>query len=106
MSKIHLHLLAGRLQAAGRVLSQVWELHQTLHADVTNERIDDLYRIAVEHGAIGGRVCGAGGGGTMLFHCAPNREFAVKQALLEASATVFDFSFDPQGLFLWQTEDW
>ena len=103
--EIRLQLLAGRLQAAGRILSEVWALHQTLHADVTNERIDELYHLALDHGAIGGRVCGAGGGGTMLFHCAPNREFAVKQALVAANATVFDFSFDPQGLFLWQTED-
>ena len=41
----------------------------------------------------------------MLFHCAPNREFAVKQALRAAGATVFDFSFDLQGLFLWQADD-
>lgn len=103
--EIRLHLLAGRLQAAGRELSRIWELHKTLHSDVTNDRIEELYGIATEQGAIGGRVCGAGGGGTMLFHCAPNREFAVKQALRAAGATVFDFSFDLQGLFLWQADD-
>jgi D-glycero-alpha-D-manno-heptose-7-phosphate kinase len=100
--RIRVHYLDGRLEAAGRELSRVWELHKTLHPDVTNERIEELYAIALEAGAIGGRVCGAGGGGTMLFHCGRNREYAVKQALREAGATIFDFSFDMQGMFLWQ----
>lgn len=100
--RIRVHLLEGQIETAGPVLSEVWDLHKTLHPDVTNERIEELYEIAFANGAIGGRVCGAGGGGTMLFHCGRNREYAVKQALRAAGATIFDFSFDMQGLFLWK----
>jgi D-glycero-alpha-D-manno-heptose-7-phosphate kinase len=103
--QIRVAYLEGRLEDAGREFSRVWELHKTLHPDVTNERIEELYRVAFEAGAIGGRVCGAGGGGTMLFHCGRGREYAVKQALREAGATLFDFSFDFQGLFLWTEKD-
>ncbi len=103
--RIRFHLLEGRPQEVGRLLSEVWELHKTLHPDVTNERIEHLYRIALENGAIGGRVCGAGGGGTMLFYCAPNTDYDVKQALQAAGATVFDFSFDMHGLLVWESTD-
>jgi D-glycero-alpha-D-manno-heptose-7-phosphate kinase len=102
--RIRVHLLEGHVEVAGAVLSEGWDLHKTLHPDVTNERIEELYEIAFAHGAVGGRVCGAGGGGTMLFHCGQNREYAVKQALRAAGATIFDFSFDLQGLFLWREE--
>ncbi|MBP8954778.1 MAG: hypothetical protein KBI47_20480 [Armatimonadetes bacterium] len=98
---IRLALLQGRLHALGDMLTQVWELHKRLHPDVTNDRIEELFDVACKAGAIGGRVCGAGGGGAMLFHCAPNRDYAVRQALMQANARVFDWSTDHHGVLIW-----
>ena len=85
----------------GDRLTEVWQLHKRLHPDVTNERIEELFAIARKAGATGGRVCGAGGGGAMLFHCAPNRDFAVRKALADAGARVFDWSIDQHGVLIW-----
>jgi D-glycero-alpha-D-manno-heptose-7-phosphate kinase len=63
--------------------------------------LDGLHECALENGATGGRVCGAGGGGTMIFLCEQNAEYAVKQALRELGAVVFDFSIDRYGLYIW-----
>ncbi len=90
-----------QLEELGEILDQVWRLHKTLHPDVTNERLEELYAIAADNGALGGRVCGAGGGGTMMFYCRQNGEYTVKRTLTEAGARIFDFSFCPSGLTIW-----
>jgi len=83
------------------LLSEVWELHKRLHADVTNDRVEELHEVAMSAGAIGGRVCGAGGGGTLAFYCPPPADYRVARALTEAGAQTFDVAIDTQGLVLW-----
>lgn len=99
--EIRARLQAGDINQIGLLLSDVWELHKRLHPEVTNERIECLYNLAMKAGAAGGRVCGAGGGGAMVFMASPNREYAVRTALREADARIFDCSIDQQGLLIW-----
>ncbi|MGD9498542.1 MAG: hypothetical protein AB7Y46_19770 [Armatimonadota bacterium] len=99
--RMRLALLEGRLDALGGLLSEVWALHKGLHPDVTNERIEELYQLAVSAGASGGRVCGAGGGGTLVFYCPPPADYRVASALTEAGAQVFDVAIDTWGLMVW-----
>ena len=73
----------------------------TYHPGKWEGYLETLHARALENGATGGRVCGAGGGGTMLFFCSQNAEYEVKQALRDEQAEVFDFSVDRQGLYLW-----
>ena len=98
---VRLMLLRGQLDEIGDTLDRVWGLHKRLHPDVTNDRIEELLRTARKAGATGGRVCGAGGGGAMLLHCAPDRAHAVRHALTEAGARVFDWSVDRNGALIW-----
>jgi D-glycero-alpha-D-manno-heptose-7-phosphate kinase len=98
---IKLLLLRGELSGLGEQFTRVWDLHRHLHPDVTNDRIEELFAIACAAGATGGRVCGAGGGGAMLFHCAPDRDYAVRHALMDAGARVFDWSLDHHGIIIW-----
>jgi len=99
--QIRLRLLEEELDAAGRLLSDVWELHKQLHPDVTNDAVDAMYDLAMAEGAIGGRVCGAGGGGTLMFYCPPPADYRVAQALTDAGAQVFDVAIDLTGLLVW-----
>jgi D-glycero-alpha-D-manno-heptose-7-phosphate kinase len=94
-------LTKGSLDDLGPALSEVWQYHKRLHRDVTNDRLEELYEVAQNHGATGGKVCGAGGGGTMLFFAPPGRDYAVRQALRNLGARVFDISLDMHGLILW-----
>ncbi|HJN14995.1 MAG TPA: hypothetical protein QGH10_05885 [Armatimonadota bacterium] len=94
-------LLRSNVSELGPLLDETWEHHKRLHPDVTNDRLEDLHAIAKANGATGGRVCGAGGGGTMLFFCDHNAEYAVKEVLRNEGAQVFDFSIDPGGLYIW-----
>ena len=98
---MRLSLLEGRLDDMGGLLSEVWRLHKRLHPDVTNQAIEDLYDTAMRNGAIGGRVCGAGGGGTLMFYCPPPSDYYVARALEAAGAHVLDVSVDRTGLLVW-----
>lgn len=100
--EIRLALLRSQPFELGRLLNRVWELHKRLHPAVTNDLVEGMYRVARDHGALGGRVCGAGGGGTMMFYCESGAEYGVKRKLEEAGGRVFDFSFAAAGLQVWR----
>ncbi len=91
----------GEVAGAGAMLTEAWKLHKRLHPDVTNERLEQLFEAAMNAGATGGRVCGAGGGGAMVFFAGSGREYAVRRALGEMDARVFDCNIDTHGLIRW-----
>ena len=84
-----------------QLLSENWENQKRLHSTVTNEQTENLFEIARNSGAIGGKACGAGGGGCLLFYAAPNREHVLRKALESAGAQVVDFEFTQRGLETW-----
>ena len=51
----------------GNLLNLQWTLKKNLAKGVTNDSIDRAYNLALKNGAIGGKLCGAGGGGFLLF---------------------------------------
>lgn len=65
----------------GRLLHESWMLKRQLSGLVSNPTIDAIYGAAIEAGALGGKLCGAGGGGFFLFYVPPERQRQVKQAL-------------------------
>ena len=50
----------------GILLDQAWQIKKTLSNKVSNPRIDSIYKKAIQAGAIGGKVLGAGGGGFLF----------------------------------------
>ena len=101
--QIRIALLNDEPRRLGELLNRVWELHKSLHPDVTNDALEHMHAVAMDNGALGGRVCGAGGGGTMMFYCEPGAEYTVKRKLEEAGGRIFDFSFANAGLQVWRT---
>ena len=95
-------LLSENLESFGKLLDENWENQKELHPSVTNKQIDEIIRIAKTNGAIGGKACGAGGGGCLLFYVQPDREHIVRQKLEENKVTVIDFNFDFNGLQIWK----
>lgn len=55
--------------AVGEILHRNWELKKMLASGVSNPRIDEMYELAREGGAAGGKISGAGGGGFLLCYC-------------------------------------
>lgn len=67
----------------GRILHESWELKRQLASTISSAKIDLLYDRARKAGAEGGKICGAGNGGFLLFIVRPDKQAAVRQALSE-----------------------
>jgi D-glycero-alpha-D-manno-heptose-7-phosphate kinase len=65
----------------GRVLDEGWSLKRDLATTISTNQIDRWYERAIEAGAVGGKLCGAGGGGFLLFVAEPDRHASVRQAM-------------------------
>jgi D-glycero-alpha-D-manno-heptose-7-phosphate kinase len=73
----------GDLEAFGRILDDGWQLKRQLATSISTRQIDEWYRLAREAGAAGGKLCGAGGGGFLLFIVPDTRQEAVRRAVTD-----------------------
>ena len=64
---------------------------------------DMLYESAREHGALGGKLLGAGGGGYLLLYCETGRQQEVRAELERLGGRFTDFAFDGWGLQVWRS---
>jgi len=94
-------LLRGRSDDFGVLLGEAWEQKKRMSPRISNAEIDEAYALACAHGALGGKVTGAGGGGYMLIYCEFRRRHAVAQALTAHGMTVDEITFDHEGLTTW-----
>ncbi len=65
---------------------------------------DQLYQAALEKGAIGGKLLGAGGGGYFAIYCPTDCQHEVRATLEEMGAQFTDFAFDGDGLQVWRSK--
>lgn len=83
------------LDSFGGLLHEGWLLKKTLASGISNPNIDRWYETARNHGAVGGKLLGAGGGGFLLFYAYPEHHELLKAALSELKHTPFEL--EPQG---------
>ncbi|MEK9762471.1 MAG: CBS domain-containing protein [Deltaproteobacteria bacterium] len=99
------HLLRGRLHEFGYALHQAWELKRQFSSKISNSQLDATYELARRHGALGGKILGAGSGGFFLFYTEPFRKYELAQALEEAGLKIRSFRFDLEGLRAWKVRE-
>ena len=95
-------LLQGRLNDFGALLHEAWMSKKKMAAQISDPHIDELYEIARKHGALGGKISGAGGGGYMFFYCQFDKKHIVAEQLERLGAQVVDLNFDFHGLQTWE----
>lgn len=91
------------LLEVGRVLDFNWENQKLLYPEMTTAKIEALFTVARPAGVLGGKACGAGGGGCILLLCEPDREHEVRRAVEDLGGQPIDFNFDHEGLQTWRT---
>ena len=91
-------ILSGKLDEFADLMNQNWECQKKLDASITNGQIEELFSEAFKHGAVGGKACGAGGGGCVLFFAEPSRRREVEQAVERLGSRVIPFKFEFEGL--------
>jgi len=80
----------------GELMHKAWEIKRGLADGVTEPWIDDIYYTAIESGAYGGKLMGAGGGGFFMFLVPPNQQKEFKLKMEQIKVWV-PFKFDNHG---------
>lgn len=88
----------------GQLLDENWHFQKQLHLSINTERIDELFDIGKKSGCSGGKACGAGGGGCLVFYCNADRIDSARRAFRAVGARVIPFRFDFEGLRMWSLE--
>jgi D-glycero-alpha-D-manno-heptose-7-phosphate kinase len=102
--KMHTHLIRGELKEFGLCMDEAWQLKRKMSSNVTNDIIDGLYKAAIEAGASGGKLLGAGSGGFFVFFVQPRFREAVSLKLTELGCTLRSVRFDCDGVTSWRTK--
>jgi D-glycero-alpha-D-manno-heptose-7-phosphate kinase len=66
-------LASGDMELVGRLLNESWTMKKKSNKGVSSKKIDKIYNTAIDKGAWGGKIMGAGGGGHMFFICPPEK---------------------------------
>ncbi len=90
------------LNEFGELLNHTWELKKSLSSKVTNPQIDDMYKKALNAGALGGKLLGAGGGGFMAFYVEKHNQKKVKEALKNYLHIPFNFDFEGSKIVVYE----
>lgn len=90
------------LREFGELLNYTWQLKKSLSSKVTNENIEDMYQKAIQAGAVGGKLLGAGGGGFMAFYVEPKNQPRVIEALNGYLHIPFKFDFDGSKIVVYE----
>ncbi len=88
-------LESGRTDEFGALMHEHWEHKKRRSRGMSNPEIDEWYELGLRHGAIGGKLVGAGGGGFLMFY-AKDRA-ALRQAMRHAGLEEVRFRFDFEG---------
>lgn len=75
----------------GRLLHESWKIKRALSSRITNEALDEIYEAGIRAGATGGKICGAGGGGFMLFFVSPERQPSFQEKMKHLLQVPFRF---------------
>jgi len=95
-------LLLGQIDEFGILLHQAWLTKKRFTLKMTDTHIDELYDVARQNGAIGGKLLGAGGGGYLLLLCEFDKRHILARKLEEHGGKVVNFAFELNGLQTWE----
>jgi len=91
-------LFSGEVHDFANILKDTWRLKKLSNPLTSNENVDAIYDFAMKHGALAGKILGAGGEGHMLFLCEEDKRAFLKKSFDLAGIKTVDFSLDTMGL--------
>ena len=97
---MHQALVAGQWEEVGRLLREEWKLRRSNAPGITTPLIDKLISVAGKHGGRAAKVCGAGGGGCLIFLVETGAASRVAAAIGDAGARVLPLQVARDGLRL------
>ena len=95
-------LLRNNLDEIGHILNIGWEFKKQMAKGISTQLFEDVYNCALNAGAIGGKISGAGGGGYIFFYCPNDTRYNVIESLASFGGSVRRFEFTKKGLKTWK----
>lgn len=92
------------IESFGKLLDTSWQYKRSLSDRVTTPEIDQIYAAAMEAGAEGGKILGAGGGGFLLLFAKPERQPAIRKRLENLIHVPFNFENSGSRVVLYQPD--
>jgi D-glycero-alpha-D-manno-heptose-7-phosphate kinase len=90
-------LQKGNLTRFGELLDQHWQNKKRRSNKISDSRLDKLYEVAKQNGALGGKIMGAGGGGFFMFYCPNGQKARLREAMKSQGLREMAFDFDYEG---------
>ena len=90
----------------GKLLDYTWKLKRGISGGISTDSIDEQYAKAMNAGALGGKLLGAGGGGFLLFYVPLEKQADVKNALKDQMYVPFKFENDGTKIIYYSAEDY
>ena len=87
-------LLQGDTKKFGELMHEHWEHKKSRSSGMTSEFIDSAYTQAIQAGAVGGKLVGAGGGGFLMFYANDKEKLRKKMSDLGLEEVRFQFDFE------------
>ncbi|MDG7013069.1 MAG: galactokinase [Nitrososphaerota archaeon] len=94
--KVRDALAAADLTRFGELLDEHWKVKRGVVSAMSNDRIDHWYDVAKGNGALGVKLCGAGGGGFLMVYCENGRS-KLRDAMAKEGLVEHRFHFEPEG---------
>ena len=91
------YLENGQVDMLGELFRAHWETKKKRSLSISNQAIDECYETAIKHGALGGKLIGAGGGGFLMFYCKNGEKHKVVESIQKMGLTWERFHFDFEG---------
>ncbi|MBT4497659.1 MAG: galactokinase [Gemmatimonadetes bacterium] len=88
----------GDLDRFGHLLDEHWQMKKKRSDKMSNPDIDRWYQAAIEAGALGGKIMGAGGGGFLLFFCPAESRWELRERMASEGLREMNFQFDMEGV--------
>ncbi|GAB2642927.1 dehydrogenase [Emticicia sediminis] len=95
-------ILKGDINKYAEILGRSWENKKKMASSISNSNIDHVFNLAIESGALTGKVSGAGGGGFIMFVVNPIKRVNVINALNKLEGNVVPFNFNEGGCHGWK----
>jgi len=87
-------LLAGDMAEFGGLMHEHWMHKRERSIGMSNIAINDAYKVALNNGAIGGKLVGAGGGGFLMFYASEKEKLRNAMSNLNLEEVRFKFDFE------------
>jgi D-glycero-alpha-D-manno-heptose-7-phosphate kinase len=87
---------SGNITNIGLLFDEHWKHKKSMSAEISNSWLDEMYEYALQNGALGGKITGAGGGGFFVFYIEKGHS-KFREAMKKSNLKEMKYRFEGDG---------